>query len=55
MRDNYWHVGAGVGYSFDWASVFADYVAFVGGTDTHDGAALTISVSIPLRFGPRQR
>jgi hypothetical protein len=35
MRDNYWHVGGGISYSFEGTDVFASYVAFVGGTDTH--------------------
>lgn len=49
MRDNYWHAGGGLGYSFRQFDVFATYIAFVAGTDTHAGRALTISVVVPFR------
>jgi len=55
MRDNYWHVGAGLGYSFPRVALFADYIAFVGGTDTHAGRVLTIGVSVPFRLGGVRR
>jgi hypothetical protein len=55
LRDNYWHVGGGLGYSFPRADVFATYVAFVGGTDTHAGSALTISFVVPFRLGGPRR
>lgn len=51
LRDNYWHAGGGLGYSFPGVDVFATYVAFVGGTDTHAGHALTISLVVPFRLG----
>ena len=51
MRDNYWHVGAGVSYSFSRMDVFASYIAFVGGTDTHAGGALTAGISWPFELG----
>ena len=55
LRDNYWHVGGGLGYSFPQMDVFATYVAFAGGTDTHAGRALTISFVVPFRLiGPRR-
>src|SRR5262249_742279 len=47
LRDNYWHVGAGVSYSFSRVDVFGSYVAFAGGTDTHAGNALTVGISWP--------
>jgi hypothetical protein len=55
LRDNYWHAGAGLGYSFPHVDVFATYIAFVGGTDTHAGRALTISFVVPFRLGSPQR
>ena len=55
LRDNYWHAGGGFGYSFPRVDLFATYIAFVGGTDTHAGRALTLSFSVPFRFvGPRR-
>lgn len=54
MRDNYWHAGGGLAYSFPQFDVFATYLAFVGGTDTHAGRALTIGFGVPFRFGGHQ-
>jgi hypothetical protein len=51
LRDNYWHAGGGVAYSFPGVDVSATYVAFVGGTDTHAGSALTLSVAVPFHVG----
>jgi hypothetical protein len=51
LRDNYWHAGGGLAYSFPQFDVLATYVAFVSGTDTHAGRALTISFVMPFRLG----
>jgi hypothetical protein len=51
LRDNYWHVGGGGSYSFPQFDVFASYVAFVGGTDTHAGNAVTVGISWPFQLG----
>ena len=51
LRDNYWHVGGGLAYSFPKMDIFATYFAFVGGTDTHAGRAITISFVVPFRLG----
>ncbi len=48
LRDNYWHAGGGLGYSFPRVDLFATYTAFVGGTDTHAGRALTFTFSVPF-------
>ena len=48
LRDNYWHLGAGFSFFFAWADVFASYVEFVGGTDTHAGRAFTTGLSVPF-------
>ena len=50
LRDNYWHVGGGVSYSFSRMDLFASYIAFVGGGDTHAGAALTVGMSFPYQL-----
>jgi hypothetical protein len=55
LRDNYWHAGGGLGYSFPRVDVFATYIAFVGGTDTHAGRALTISFAMPFQLGRTHR
>jgi len=55
LRDNYWHAGGGLGYSFPRVDVFASYIAFVGGTDTHAGRALTISFVKPFQLGRTHR
>jgi hypothetical protein len=50
LRDNYWHAGGGLGYSFPQFDVVATYIAFVGGSDTHAGSALTITLVVPFRL-----
>jgi hypothetical protein len=55
LRDNYWHAGGGLAYSFPQFDVLATYIAFVGGTDTHAGRALTISFVVPFRLGGSHR
>ena len=55
LRDNYWHAGGGLGYSFPQFDLFATYIAFVSGTDTHAGRALTITFIVPFRLGGPHR
>lgn len=55
LRDNYWHAGGGLAYSFPHVDVFATYIAFISGTDTHAGRALTISFVVPFRAGGLHR
>jgi hypothetical protein len=55
MRDNYWHVGGGVSYSFSRMDVFASYIAYVGGTDTHAGRAFTAGISWPFELDSAQK
>ncbi len=50
LRDNYFHAGGGLSYSFPRIDVFLSYIAFVSGTDTHAGRALTLGVSWPFEF-----
>lgn len=49
LRDNHWHVGGGVTYSLPRVDLFASYLQFVAGTDTHAGQALTLGVSVPFQ------
>ena len=55
LRDNYWRTGGGLLYSFPRVDLFAYYTAFVGGTDTHAGRAVTVGFSVPFRLGGPQR
>jgi hypothetical protein len=50
MRDNYWHVGGGGSYGFQHFDVFGSYTAYVAGTDTHAGHAITAGVSFPFEL-----
>jgi predicted porin len=52
QRSNYWHFTTGVSYSAGPVDVFASYLKYAGGTDTHDGQAYTIGLS--LYFDRRQ-
>jgi hypothetical protein len=54
LRDNNWRLGAGVTYSLRQMDVFASYVEFVQGTDSHAGRAFTTGVSWPFELGSRQ-
>jgi len=44
-RVNYWHVAAGLSFDAGPVDVFASYIRYVAGTDTHAGQALTIGTS----------
>jgi len=55
LRDNFFHAGGGLAYSFPQLDIFATYRAFVSGTDTHAGGALTIGFSVPFRLGGPHR
>lgn len=49
LRNNYWHLGAGATYSLARMDLFASYLHFLSGTDTHAGRALTLGVSVPFQ------
>jgi hypothetical protein len=53
LRDNNWRLGAGITYSMPRMDVFASYVEFVRGTDSHAGRAFTTGVSWPFELGQR--
>jgi hypothetical protein len=45
LRDDHFRVEGGVSYSFDAFDVFASYVGYVRGTDTHTGRAITTGLT----------
>ncbi len=53
LRDNNWRLGGGIAYSLARLDVFASYVEFVRGTDSHGGRAFTAGVSWPFELGRR--
>ena len=48
MRDNNWKVGVGASYSWSRVDLFASWLEFVGGSDTHAGRAFT--AGLVMRF-----
>jgi hypothetical protein len=50
LKDNSFHVGGTVSYSFARVDAFVSYTEFVSGTDTHVGRAITIGFSTPFQF-----
>lgn len=48
LRDNFFHAGAGLAYQLPHVDLFASYVEYVSGTDTHSGRAFTVGVSWPF-------
>jgi hypothetical protein len=50
LRDNSMHLTGGVSYQLSRFDVFASYRAFISGTDTHAGRAVTTGVSWPFEF-----
>lgn len=51
MRDNNWRLGGGLSYSWSRLDVFASYIEYMAGENTHAGRAFTAGVSWP--FGLR--
>ena len=50
IKDDSFHIGGTLAYSFNRIDVFASYIEFVDGTDTHDGRAVTIGLGWPFEF-----
>jgi hypothetical protein len=50
LKDNYFHLGGAVAYSFPRIDVFAAYVGYVSGTDTHAGRVFTVGMSYPFQL-----
>jgi hypothetical protein len=51
-RANYFHVGTGASYSLPHVDLFASYIAYANGTDTHAGRAFTVGASWPFEWHP---
>ena len=51
LRNNYFHAGVGVSYQLSQLDVYATYIGFVNGTDTHKGRAFSVGVSWPFEIG----
>ena len=50
LKDNYFHLGGAVAYSFPRIDVFAAFVGYVSGTDTHSGRVFTVGMSYPFQL-----
>ena len=50
LRDNNFRAGAGASYSLSPFDLFASYLAYVSGTDSHLGRALTAGISWPFEI-----
>jgi hypothetical protein len=50
LRDNNWRTGAGMAYSLSSVDVFAIWLEYVAGTDTHAGRAFTLGLSWPFEL-----
>ncbi len=50
IKDNSFHIGATISYSFSRLDAFFSYIEFVDGEDTHLGRAITIGVSMPFQL-----
>ena len=48
LKDNNFHINGGLSYSLPKVDVFASYVHYAAGTDTHVGHAITAGLSIPF-------
>ena len=48
LHDCNWRLGGDLGYSFTGFDIFASYLHFMGGTDTHAGYTVTIGLSWPF-------
>lgn len=51
LKDNFFHLGGTLSYSFTGLDIFASYIEFVDGKDTHLGRAITIGISWPFQLG----
>jgi len=50
LKDNSFHISGGASYSFPRFDVFASYLHYVDGTDTHLGRAISAGVSWPFEL-----
>ena len=50
LKDDSFHLGAGLAYSFERIDLFVSYIEFLDGTDTHVGRAVTVGVAWPFQL-----
>jgi hypothetical protein len=50
LRDNYVHAGTSVAYALPGVDMFASYVGYVSGTDSHAGHVVTVGMSWPFEW-----
>jgi hypothetical protein len=48
LKDNNFHISGGLAYSLPRVDLFASYVHYAGGTDTHVGRAISAGISWPF-------
>lgn len=53
LRDNNFRVGIGVSGSLARADLYATFIGYVSGTDSHAGHAITVGISLPFTLGGR--
>lgn len=51
LQDNHLRAGVGLSYQLPHMDVYASYIDFVSGTNTHEGRAFTVGVSWPFELG----
>ena len=51
LRNDYFHAGAGVSYQFSMLDIYATYIGFVNGSNTHKGQAYSVGISWPFEIG----
>ncbi len=51
LRNDYFHAGAGVSYSLADVDLYATYLGFVDGSNTHKGWAVSFGLSWPFELG----
>ena len=48
LRDNYWRLGVGTSIVLPHADLFFSYLAYVAGSDTHAGRAISAGLTVPF-------
>jgi hypothetical protein len=54
LRDNFWHAGGGLSYSFGPFDLFASISKYVSGTNTHNGQAYTAGMTWYFNLSKQQ-
>jgi len=50
LKDDSFHAGITLAYSFRRFDILGSYIEFVDGTDSHDGRAITVGIAMPFQF-----